>query len=247
MDNWMSAALRSRHTVRAALAASVVAVILGGSGCGPAHIAEYTPKKRQIETPTMPELATPETSGSLWSDENQHAHLFADQRAFRIADIVVVEVEEKADAERSSGTDIDRGSRSGGFVRAIPVIGPLAALALGDMNVDVTAEGGGDTQFRAEGKTGRSERLLATVPSTVQAVMPNGNLIIEGHRVVLVNEEEQHLYVSGVVRPIDIDENNAVKSSKIAEAEIEFVGRGIMTDNAKQGWFSRYFGWVWPF
>ncbi len=231
--------MRMSHRFFLALASLSLTFVAGA--CGPAHIAEYTPKKRTIETPTMPEKAAPETSGSLWSDSNQHAHLFADQRAFRIADIVVVEVEEKADAERSSGTDIDRTSRSGLLLRAVPVIGPLAALALGDMNVDVSAEGSGDTQFRADGKTGRTE------PSVVQSVMPNGNLIIEGHRVVLVNEEEQHLYVSGIVRPIDIDENNAVKSSKIAEAEIEFVGRGIMTDNAKQGWFSRYFGWVWPF
>ncbi len=227
--------------------AGALLCLSGALACGPAHIGEYTPKKRTIETPKMPDKVEPETSGSLWSDSNQHAHLFADQRAFRIADIVVVEVEERADAERTSGTDIDRTSRSGLGVQAIPVIGPLAALALGDLNVDVSAEGRGDTQFKTEGTTGRSERLLATVPSIVQSVMPNGNLIIEGHRVVLVNEEEQHLYVSGVVRPIDIDENNSVKSSKIAEAEIEFVGRGIMTDNAKQGWFSRYFGWVWPF
>ena len=65
--------------------------------------------------------------------------------------------------------------------------------------------------------------------------------------MILVNAEEQHFYISGVVRPIDIDQENSVKSSMVADAEIEFVGRGVLTDNQRQGWFSRYLGWIWPF
>ncbi len=93
----------------------------------------------------------------------------------------------------------------------------------------------------------RSEHLTATVPAIVRKVLPNGNLFIEGHRVVLVNSEEQHFYISGVVRPIDIDQENSIKSSQIADAEIEFTGRGVLSDNQHQGWLSRYFGWIWPF
>jgi flagellar L-ring protein precursor FlgH len=50
-----------------------------------------------------------------------------------------------------------------------------------------------------------------------------------------------------VVRPIDIDQENSVKSSVVAEAEVEFTGRGILTDNQRQGWLSQVFSWVWPF
>ncbi len=217
------------------------------SACGPAHVSEFTPKKRVFDVVKGPETAAEENDGSLWSSEGNASNLFADARAYRIADIVVVEVEEKADANRSSDTDILRDSKSGIGFQALPVIGPLATLALGDMSIDVTGSGNSDSGFKSNGRTGRTESLMATVPVVVQQVLPNGNLIVEGHRVVLVNQEEQHLYVSGIVRPIDIDQNNAVKSSKLAEAEIEFVGVGILTDNAKQGWFSRYFGWIWPF
>ena len=65
--------------------------------------------------------------------------------------------------------------------------------------------------------------------------------------MILVNSEEQHFYISGVVRPIDIDQENSVKSSMIADAEIEFVGAGDLTDNQKQGFMARHFGWLWPF
>jgi flagellar L-ring protein precursor FlgH len=104
-----------------------------------------------------------------------------------------------------------------------------------------------DSSFHGEGSTGRTERLTATVPATVKKVLPNGNLFIEGHRVVLVNSEEQHFYISGVVRPIDIDQDNSVKSSMVAEAEIEFTGRGVLTDNQKQGFLQKMLGWIWPF
>jgi hypothetical protein len=64
---------------------------------------------------------------------------------------------------------------------------------------------------------------------------------------VLVNAEEQHFYLSGVIRPIDIDQENNVKSSVVAEAEVEFTGRGVITDNQRQGVLSQFFSWIWPF
>ena len=94
--------------------------------------------------------------------------------------------------------------------------------------------------------TGRTEKIDWYGFGSRQKVLPNGNLFIEGHRIILVNNEEQHFYISGIIRPIDIDQNNIISSSKVAEAEIEFVGRGIMTENQQQGWFSRYFGWIFP-
>ena len=76
--------------------------------------------------------------------------------------------------------------------------------------------------------------------------MPNGNLFVEGHRVILVNREEQHLYVSGVVRPIDIDDQNAIDSSRVAEAHIEFVGQGVVSDAESPGLIQRGAGSVNP-
>ena len=64
---------------------------------------------------------------------------------------------------------------------------------------------------------------------------------------VMATQNADVFYISGVVRPIDIDQENSVKSSMVADAEIEFVGRGVLTDNQKQGWLSRFLGWVWPF
>jgi len=77
--------------------------------------------------------------------------------------------------------------------------------------------------------------------------LSNGNLFIEGHRVVLVNDEEHHFYISGVIRPVDIQSDNSVESGVIADAEIEFTGRGVITDKQSPGWLNRTMDYVSPF
>ncbi len=207
------------------------------AGCGAGHIGSYTPKKREYATPAATENnAAPASPGSLWYEGHPASMLFTDARALRENDLVVVKVEEIADAKRSADTDLTHTSEM------TAAIGMLIKSA----NTQGQLSGSFDKNFKGDGTTARTERLTATVPAIVRKVLPNGNLFIEGHRVVLVNAEEQHFYISGVVRPIDIDQENSVKSSMIADAEIEFTGRGILSDNQKQGWLSRYFGWLWP-
>ena len=223
------------------LVLSVAALVLS-AGCGPSHINSYTPKRRQYELPGTKAESTNVSSGSLWMEGGRSALLFTDQRALRENDVVVVRVEEIANAERSSDTQLDRQARFAGDVNAF-------LSKVGTPTFDATARGAAtsDNSLQATGSTGRSERLTATVPSLVRKVLPNGNLFIEGHRVVLVNQEEQHFYISGVVRPIDIDQQNSVTSTRIADAEIEFTGRGVLSDNQNQGVLARFWSYIWPF
>jgi len=230
-----------------ALLGSVIAL---AAGCEPAHVAEYSPKERDFNRFNLEMPEETGAPGSLWREQGgaSGSSLFSDMRAFRQGDVVQVKIEEVADAERSSDVGVDRDGSVSALLSWIPGLGFLSDLgANGDYSGRLEGEGRSGSGFQSEGSTGRSERLVATVPAVVRMVLPNGNLIIEGERAVLVNEEEHHLYVSGVVRPIDIDQDNAVMSSMIAEAEIEFVGRGVITDNQRQGWVTRYFGWAWPF
>lgn len=214
------------------------------AACGPAHVSNYEPKRRSYELPEeMAEDANAGTPGSLWRENRPVANLFTDARALRVNDLVVVKIEEVADAKRRSDTDLQRSSESAAAITAF--LGAVQKLE--DAGVPPELSGFSNAAFKAAGSTGRSERLTATVPATVRKVLPNGNLFVEGHRVVLVNDEEQHFYISGVIRPIDIDQENSIKSTMVADAEIEFTGRGVLTDNQQQGWFSRYLGWLWPF
>jgi len=217
---------------------SVAAALLALTACGGVqHVDKYVPKHREYDPPKGADRSSEEPSpGSLWRDGRSPAMLYTDARALRESDLVVVKVEEVADAKRSADTDVTHRSDFNAIANFMQAVKPQASI-----------QGGFDKRFQGLGSTARTERLTATVPALVRKVLPNGNLFIEGHRVVLVNQEEQHFYISGVVRPIDIDQENSVKSSMIADAEIEFTGRGILSDNQRQGWLSRFFGWVWPF
>ncbi len=219
------------------LSALPLALLLACGGVQ--HVGRYQPRNRDYPVPESggPSAQAP-APGSLWQDGNA-GMLFTDARAFREHDQVVIKIEEYADAKRSSNTDLSRTSEGSTGISA-----SLAGKAVIPA-VDATRKS--DSTFKGEGSTGRSERLVATVPAMVKKVLPNGNLFIEGHRVVLVNSEEQHFYISGVIRPIDIDGENSVKSSLVADAEIEFTGRGVMTENQQKGWMQKYLGWIWPF
>ena len=212
-------------------------------GCGPAHTAAYKPKKRDYASDIKDDRKNAAlTEGSLWQDGRPASMLFTDARALHVNDLLVIKVQEIASAQRSADTNLARDSQAAAKIDAF--LGLLNQLQA--VGIDPKLGGSSQSSFRGEGKSGRSEYLTATVPALVRKVMTNGNLFVEGHRVVLVNNEEQHFYISGIVRPIDIDQENSVKSSMIADAEIEFVGSGDLTDNQKQGFLSRYFGWLWP-
>jgi len=223
---------------------ATLALAVGGSGCAASHIATYKPKRRDYNLDAAnTKEDDPQSEGSLWHPGRPASMLFTDARALRTNDLVVIKIEEVADARRSADTDLTRESSSSAQVTAF--LGLLNKLKGLDPNLNIG--GNSKSDFKGEGTTARTEYLTATVPAVVRKVLSNGNLFVEGHRVVLVNNEEQHFYISGVVRPIDIDQENSVKSSMVADAEIEFVGRGVLTDNQHQGFLSRYLGWLWPF
>ncbi|MBI5542727.1 MAG: flagellar basal body L-ring protein FlgH [Deltaproteobacteria bacterium] len=214
-------------------------------GCASTHIAPYAPKKRDYEAPAAALASSTAAPGSLWEDGRPATILFTDARALRENDLVVVRVEEVADAKRQADTDLKRSTAGAAKINEFLGLITLLQGSASWLKPEISAESA--SRFIGEGSTARTERLTATVPALVRKVLPNGNLFVEGHRVILVNNEEHHFYISGVVRPIDIDEENSVKSSMIADAEIEFTGRGVLSDNQEPGWLSKYLGWLWPF
>jgi flagellar L-ring protein precursor FlgH len=209
---------------------------MGLVSCTP-HMGEYVPRMREYK-PSVQFAAETETpsEGAIWTPNRLGNFLFADQRAMRVGDIVTIEVRETADARRGASTTLDRKSEMSntisGFLGLIKYLKP--DLKAADLLGAKTAN-----DFKGAGETSRTERFKATVPATVKSVMPNGNLFVEGYRVILVNREEHRFYISGIIRPVDISEHNTIPSTKIAEAEIGFTGRGVISDKQGPGVLSR--------
>ena len=116
-------------------------------------------------------------------------------------------------------------------------------------NLDTTAlvDANFDNQFSGSGKTTRSEDLAATLTTQVVEVYPNGNLKIRGGKSVTVNNENQIIYLTGIVRPYDVTADNTVDSGNILNAQIAYTGKGAISDKQKPGWLMRIYDTNWPF
>jgi flagellar L-ring protein precursor FlgH len=197
------------------------------------------PKLTEIENPTtqpgykpvqMP-MPKPEqasyNANSLW--RNGSRAFFKDQRAARIGDIltVTVNITDKAnianETQRSRTNKEDSGITD--FIGA-DTLGAQAKKVLPGriLTADSTASSDG------KGSVNRQEALQTNVAAVVTQVLPNGNLVVEGKQEIRVNFEIRELIVAGIVRPEDIQSDNTIDSSKIAQARIAYGGRGQITD-----------------
>jgi flagellar L-ring protein FlgH len=208
------------------------------------HIAPYKPKKRRYDAGTYGAQPTA-SAGSLYAAGS--AGLFEDRTASRIGDMLVIRIDEREQASRDATSKLAKNNHSAYGVPAS--FGLLNALQASHPNLDPSALFGteSDSKFNGSGTLERKGRLSATLPVRVRQVLPNGDLFVEGTKVVMVDNEEHHIYVSGVVRLADIGEDNSVPSSRVGDAEIEYAGRGDVSDQQRAGWLSRTFGKIWPF
>ena len=103
------------------------------------------------------------------------------------------------------------------------------------------------SSFEGDASTNRSGSLTARISCLVTHVYPNGNLRIYGSEAIAINNERSILTVEGVIRPADITWSNTVLSTQIADARIEYTGRGVVSDLQRPGIFMRGFAMFWPF
>jgi len=222
-------------------------LLFAGIGCGPPHIGDYTPKERDYHVGKYAQRdpSAQPSNGSLFS-EAMGGYL-EDSRAVRIGDVVLVKIDELADASGDSTTQLGRKSHSD---FGIPnILGLTTALKTAMPALDPThiLEIASEADFDGHGNTARKGELKGSIAVRVTREMPNGDLFVEGTKVIMLNNEEYHLYISGLVRRLDIAEDNSVASSRIADAEIEFTGRGDLADQQRKGFLGRALDKVNPF
>ena len=213
--------------------------------CGVEHIHTFQPRVRDYKSGAYERSPKPVSTGSLWHDSSRS--LVADFRASRVGDLVMIRVDESPEAKGDAQTQLDRESSL--TMGAPKVLGIAAALQRSNPSVDMSEFLNvlSKSSFDGKGETSRGSRVEASMAARVKKGLPNGDLFVEGTKVLMVNDEELHIYVSGVVRPEDIAQDNSVSSSVIADAQIEFVGRGVLTDNQHQGWLTRFLTAINPF
>jgi flagellar L-ring protein precursor FlgH len=220
-------------------AALVMAFAGSAAGCGPRHVAPFTPRQR-VYNPggyAQKDASAKPRPGSLFSDANPG--YLEDTRAVRVGDFVIIHISESADAQGDSSTNLSRDNSASMNVDGMLGILPALKRAYPDIDPTQLMNFASKAGFVGSGTTERKGQLNGNVAVRVVKEMPNGDLFIEGTKVVLINNEEYHLYLSGLVRPTDIGQDNSIASTRIADAQIEFTGRGDVADQNRKGWLSR--------
>lgn len=220
-------------------------IVLLASGCGVQHIAPYTPRHRDYKEGDYEAAPKPVSSGSMWQDASRS--LVADFRAGRVGDLVTIKVDESPKAQGDANTELDHESSTQLGITKLFGLAEAIKKSNPDMDPKDLIDLMNKYTFKGDGSTERGSRVQASISARVRKQLPNGDLFIEGTKVLMINDDELHIYISGVVRPEDIEQDNTVGSSLIADAQIEFTGRGVLTDNQRQGWFSRFLSAINPF
>lgn len=185
----------------------------------------------------LPPVAAPAT-GSIFQVADGYAALHEGWRARRVGDPLTIVLVERTAATKSAGSKLDS---DGDFGIRPPATGPLSLFNPSDARI------GGDRAFTGAGQANQANSLSGEVSVVVAEVYPNGTMLVQGQKRVTLNRGDEFVAIKGVVRMADVDVNNRVLSTRVADARISYTGKGDVARASRQGWLSRFFQVVSPF
>ena len=217
---------------------TLLAILLGYAA--PAN-AQLFGSRRPVEdfsaTAPAPAPVTRPANGSIFQPNDGYAALYEGNRAHRVGDPLTVVLVERTQASKTAGTSLDSG---GGFSITPPTAGPLSF----DPGASRLA---GARNFAGQGAADQANALSGEISVTVAAVYPNGTMLVQGQKRVTLNRGDEFIQIRGIIRIADIDPNNRIPSTRVADARIAYTGKGDVARAARQGWLSRFFQVISPF
>ena len=199
----------------------------GDDGFAPAAPVEYAPVIRN--------------SGSIYLDGNSTAW-FEDIKARRVGDLLTVILDEQTDASKQASTGITKDNSTS--ISAPTILGQ--GVTLNGDPISTSLESAND--FSGKADSSQSNKLRGSITVTVSRVLPNGNMLVQGEKWIAINQGDEYVRLSGIVRPVDITPNNTVLSTQVGNAQITYRGKGAPAEANSMGWLARFFNTpIWPF
>ena len=187
--------------------------------------------------PALPEedYTTAVPTGSLFNPYSSNNGLYTDTRAHKVGDLISVQLDERTSASKNAGTTLGK-SNSIGF----------GALAVGGRPVtingyDTSASLSNTSDFEGNSDASQSNSLTGNISVSVVKVLANGNLVVRGEKWLMLNNGNEYIRVTGIVRSEDVSSDNTVSSQRIANARIQYGGTGDFADTQERGFISRFF------
>ena len=190
---------------------------------------EVTPLDQYvIDAVNRPSAKNGPSPGSLWSVSALLTDMARDPRANRVDDLVTVLVSINNNASSTGNTKTSRQS----------ALTASASTSLASAQVNAKASNlltlGGNNSLQGQGATSRQTTLTTNLSARVTRVLPNGYLVIEGHKDTMINSEREIITVRGVVRPPDLAADNSISSDRLAELEVRVNGKGVVNDSIRR-------------
>jgi len=207
-------------------------LLLSGCNTAPKRDPEYAPVR-----PTVPPTP-PSGNGAIF--QPGYSMLWAENLvARRVGDILTVRLSENTNATKSAKTDTSKSNTN--TVGNPTLLGMQPSFGLFGGQGDLSFGTSSDHAFDGEGSSEQNNRLTGDITVTVTEVLPNGYLVIRGEKRIGINQGNEYIKLSGIVRPYDISADNRVESTKIADPTIVYVGDGPVADSNAMGWLAKFF------
>lgn len=178
----------------------------------------------------------PVSNGSIFQ-AGRSVRLFEDNKAFRIGDVLSVTLSESTNASKSAETSTNKDDEVD--LSALAILGSTGPTING--NSVFTNNLTGKRDFTGSGDSAQSNSLNGEIAVTVVDILPSGNLVVRGEKIIGLNQGSEFIRISGLVRPQDISSDNTVISRKIANSRIFYGGGGVIAESNTKGWLSRFF------
>ena len=225
---------RARSGIRRFHVVVVLSTLISACGVLPS-------KDKHPEAAAAPRVLpppTPRTDGAIYQ-AGQEMALFADLKARRVGDVLTIILNESTNASKSA---ITKTTKSSATADTGPSLFGKSIMTKGVPILDTTLSG--SNSFDGEGSSSQGNSLVGSLTVTVTDVQANGNLVVQGDKSLKLNQGEEFIRISGVIRPADIATNNTVTSDKLADARISYSGKGVIDSANRMGWLTRFFNSV---
>lgn len=229
--------------IELALGTAIALLVAAAFAPEPAEAGLFGSKKpvedfTAVRAAAAPVAPPPAANGAIFQADAGYASLTEGWRARRVGDPLTIVLVERTAASKSSSSKLDSG---GNFGLTPPTTGPLHLFDGTDASIS------GKRGFNGAGTADQANSLSGEVSVTVAQVYPNGTMLVQGQKRVTLNRGDEFVQIKGLVRMADVDRDNRVLSTRVADAQIAYTGRGDVARAGRQGWLSRFFQVVSPF
>lgn len=211
------------------------------TGCNSTPSSDSIIANDPYYAPSVPVVKREEIAqtGSLFSSSMANS-LYSDVKARRVGDIITVTLDESTNASKSAGNSSSKESS----VNLNPIIGLGGSpIRIGNETIQMGMDSSND--FSGDASASQSNSLSGYISVTVVEVLPNQNLIIRGEKWLTLNNGDEYIRLTGVIRPADVTPTNEIESTKIANARIQYSGTGTFARAQEKGWLTKFFSSTW--